>query len=451
MMNKKLIFPTSLFIFSIFSFFTGTNLAYAQSIKIEVGEAKSKKSLIAMPEFFGGIQSRGLGQGIIKNLQFSTYFDFVKTEDLKSVSSFNDRPSKELKESLMKKGVEFLILTNIFKSGVTKNATFKVYYLSKDLLAMNKTYSSNQKGWSLIANRFSNDFMFKLTGQRSIFNTRIAMTSDRANKGLKEVYTMNWDGTDMQRITYHKTATMSPSWSPGGNQVSYSAITVDPRKRTRNTNLYVYDFRTKKRGLLSSRPGINSGASFYPNGKAIIMTLTQGGNPDLFKIDLTGKVLERITKGRRGAMNVEPSVSPDGSKLAFSSDRSGRPMLYVMDLKNKVPKRLTIAGRYNSTPSWSPNGKKLAFAGWAEGHFDVFTINIDGTGLTRLTQKRKSNGRWSNNESPSFSPDGRFITFISNRSGTKQVYIIRADGSDLKRITNDRHNYFHTQWSPFLK
>lgn len=427
--------------------------AHGERLKIDVGRAGSKKSVVAFPSLFDQAKfpGNGLEQKIAKNMEFSSYFKFADLKNLTLPSSINAPVSEEFSKALSKKGIEFLILGKLFNSGSTSNATFKIYYLSKNQLALNKTFSARKGNWTTIANKFSNDFIQLLTGKKSIFNTRLVFTSDRPGRGYKEVYVSNWDGSGLRRITYHKSSSFSPKWSPGGNQVIYSAITISPKKRTRNTNLYIYDFRTKKRGLLSRRPGANSGGSFFPDGRSLIMTLTQGGNPDLFKLGLDGRVLERITKGPNGAMNVEPAISPEGSRLAFSSDRSGKPMLYVMDLANKVPKRLTIAGRYNSTPSWAPDGKKIAFAGWDKGHFDIYVIDANGRNLLRLTEKKKANGRWSNNESPSFSPDGRFIVFTSNRTGKREIYMVRTDGSGLKQLTNDKFNYFHTQWSPFLK
>jgi TolB protein len=113
-------------------------------------------------------------------------------------------------------------------------------------------------------------------------------------------------------------------------------------------------------------------------------------------------------------------------------------------------KRLTFAGRYNSTPNWSPDGKSLVFAGHDKDHFDVFIINIDGTGLKRLTDATKTNGRAADNRSPSFSPDGRQVLFTSNRTGQTQLYIIDTEGNNERRITYDKFEWEQPKWSPFM-
>jgi len=426
-----------------------SSVSNAERLKIQVGEAGSKKSTVVFSKPIGAssINMSTLNSTITKNLEFSTYFQIVKNQ---GVNSSNKDLTTEASEKLYADGIEFLISGSTSKKANNSDVVqFKVYFLKSFKLAFDKVYSGSINN---IANNFSDDFVKKLTGKKSIFNTKFAVTSDKVGSGWKEVYIMNWDGSGMKRKSFHKASSLSPSWSPGGNQIVYSSITVQPKSGIRNANLYVHDLRTSKVTMLSSRPGINSGGSFFPDGKSIAMTLTQGGVPDIFRIGLNGSIIDRLTKGPGRAMNVEANLSPDAKKMAFSSDRSGRPMLYVMDINNKVPKRLTFAGRYNSAPSWSPDGKKLAFAGWAEGHFDIFTINVDGTGLKRITQKKRSNGLWANNESPSYSPDGRFISFISNRSGKKKLYIAKSDGSSVIPINQgDRYNYYHAKWSPFLR
>jgi TolB protein len=444
------------------------NKAFAEdSIYINVGEAEVKRSLLAMPtiktatdnkEF---LQAKNILQAKIeKNLNFTNYFKFIPAasflEDVNKVSHLPKSSDENNGFDFQKwtdAGAEFLIQGIVRKTGRGAVADLYLYYVPQARLIFKKDYSNGDNSFSEMANDFSNDVMLKLTGKPSIFKTKLVMTTDRNNPGHKEVFTSEWDGSNFQQITTHKSISLSPTWSPGGNQVAYSAFTIDPRKGTRNANLYIYDFRNRKRSLISSRSGINSGADFFPDGKNLLMTLSASGTPDIYKISLDGKTQGRITSGPFGAMNVEPSVSPDGKTIVFSSDRSGRPMVYSMGIDPAImpAKRITIAGRYNAAPTWSPDGKKIVFAGWDSDHFDIFTMNEDGTNLVRLTQRRKSNGKWSSNEYPSFSPDGRYIVFQSNRTGRTQIYITDLKGSFTVPVTNDKFNYYQPKWSPFLK
>lgn len=434
-------------------------------IFIKVGEAKVKKSLVALPAFqFQGQaaatpQFKELGADlyntVLNDLEVSAYFEFI------SQRAFLEDPAKVgLKpapgeangfkyENWKQIGAEFLI-RGAFKINKEKSEVeFQayVYHVPQAKQVLSKEYVGLTKDVRRIGHTFANDIVKSLTGKPGNFLSRIVVASDRAGSSFKELYIMDWDARNPRKISDHKSIVLSPAWSPDAKTVVYTAYAYHAKAKTRNADLFSYELSTGKRFLLSSRPGINSGAAFENDGKSIYLTISQGGNPDIFKMAEDGSNLTRITNGPIGAMNVEPAISPDGKTLAFSSDRSGQPMIYTMKVDGTGVKRMTFAGKYNATPGWSPDGKKLVFAGWDKSHFDVFIMNADGTGLERLTTANKKNGKPSNNEDPTFSVDGRQVLFISDRSGTKQIYVINADGTNERRLTSDSFNYFRPKWS----
>jgi Tol biopolymer transport system component len=89
-----------------------------------------------------------------------------------------------------------------------------------------------------------------------------------------------------------------------------------------------------------------------------------------------------------------------------------------------APRESRIDRYYYSThdhfinPSWAPDGKRLIFASNIQDpkgrNFDIYTINVDGTGLERITFNETFDGF------PMFSPDGKRVVFASNRNAKSE-------------------------------
>lgn len=456
------------FIVSIFVVFAAVSPGFAQEtsgaqVQIDVNQAKTKKSLVAFPplQFLGNpsvaknYQSVGaeLFRVIFNDLSVSSYFQFIsQSAFLEDASKTSIRPapldSNGFKfDSWKTIGADFLVRGSFSIAGDTLSTEMYIYNVAQQRSVLGKKYKGSIASTRRIAHTFANDFMEALTGTRGMFLSKVVAASDRAGGGIKEVYIMDWDGANVDKITNHKSITLSPAWSPDATKVAYTAFVQRAKTKTRNPDMWIYEVLTGKRELVSYRQGSNSGAAYAPGGD-IFLTLSQAGSPDIYRLNPSnGSLIARITNGPRGAMNVEPAISPDGKKIAFSSDRSGNPMIYVMGIDGSNPTRLTFAGKFNATPAWSPDGKRLAFAGWSEDHFDIFTMATDGTDMIRITSAKKPNGKWAANEDPVYSPDGRHLMYTSTRTGTSQIYISNLDGSEERRITNDSHGYFKPKWS----
>lgn len=413
-------------------------------IKIAVGEARVKKSVVAFPMLLAANDSEGHLRSIrevaMEDLAFSGLFDFLNP------SAFVEDPARAgITTGSFKMtdwsaiGAEFVLKGRgtVDKTGINLEVYLYAVQSGKQLLA--KRYQAKGDSVRKAAHTLANDVLFALTGKKGPFTSKIAFVSDRT--GRKEVYLMDYDGFNPIKITSRFSHAMAPAWRPDGKQLVFTAVTKN-EKNVRNHNLFLYDLPTGKINMLSNRTGINSGAAFSPNGKQLALTMSFPGNPEIFLMDPNSKVVQRITNSF--GLDVDPAWSADGRWLAFVSDRSGRPMVYKMEASGANVQRLTYAGHYNATPSWSPDGSKMAFAGWDAGKFDIFLMNPDGTNIERLTKNM------GNNEDPDFAPDGYFVVYSSNRKGKKNLYITNVDNTVHRQITSDFGNCEAPKWGPSL-
>lgn len=96
------------------------------------------------------------------------------------------------------------------------------------------------------------------------------------------------------------------------------------------------------------------------------------------------------------------------------------------------------------------NGK-IAFTTSRDGNQEIYLMNADGSGQTRLTNNRTPD------DFPIFSPDGTMIAFRSqDEKGRWWIKRMKVDGSDVTEITplaaeppmSPWHEEFSMSWSP---
>lgn len=430
----------------LLGFLLFSNLAFSATTAptyIPVGTARTKKTVLAFPRIqYKTTKELGLAKSIydtvVSDLSFMDLFQFLDPaaflEDWSkagiALNTFKFSDWTAIK-------AEFLLKVSISLDPV-KGAILDAYlydtFGAKEVFT--KKYLATPQEAKAIAHSFANDVVQALTGSPGIFLTKIAMSCDMTGK--KEIYMMNFDGSEVKQVTHHKSIAFAPGWSVDGTRIAYSLFTRHT-DNVRNIDLYEFNFTTNTVRLLSGRQGINSGAAYSPDEKKVAVTLSFQGNPEIFSLDLATRAVTRLTKSF--GFDVDPAWSPDGKRIAFVSSRTGMPMVFSMDSDGKNVQRLTYAGKYNATPTWSPQGKKIGFAGWIDKSFDIFIMNPDGTNIERLTKNQGSN------EDPFFSPDGNFLVFSSNRTGQKNIYVMNVDGTFVKRLTYGLGNCVSPKWS----
>ena len=92
------------------------------------------------------------------------------------------------------------------------------------------------------------------------------------------------------------------------------------------------------------------------------------------------------------------------SKIVFASNRDGSMQIYSMNADGSAVTRLTYSGANDDYPRWSPNGAKILFQSDRDnpstGYMDIYVMNADGSGVTRLTSDANDDSM------ATWSPDG---------------------------------------------
>ena len=289
---------------------------------------------------------------------------------------------------------------------------------------------------------------------------RIAFMSDR--DGNWEIYVMDADGGNPRRLTNNRHADLSPSWSPDGKRIVFCSDRDGHPHHIPGwftSEIYMMDADGGNQQKLTNNPSDDRSPSWSPDGTRIAFMSRRDGNNEIYVMDADGGNQQKLTNNPdpNGHPNDEyPSWSPDGAHIVFSARRKGHFKrnlnttyeIYVMDADGGNEQRLTENRKNDWHPVWSPNGKRIAFAADRKGdfeNFEIYVMDADGGNQQKLTENRVYD--WS----PSWSPDGERIVFMSERDGNPQIYVMDADGGNPQNLTNNPHTDVSPAWlnTPF--
>ena len=217
----------------------------------------------------------------------------------------------------------------------------------------------------------------------------------------------------------------------------------DPVGDHGNPEIYIMNPDGSDQRRLTNEKSADNTPVLSPDGSRIAFASQRGGGGfDIFVMNADGTDQRRLTDFTKlGIGAVNPSWSPDGKRVLFRS-RVKRLDIYVINLDGTGLVKLTDEPRGVVMPAWSPDGRKIAFGSLRHGEPEIYTMNADGSGHTRLTFNTSRDNR------PAWSPDSRRIAFHSDRDGEMEIYVMNADGSEQRRLTTNPTEDGHPSWSP---
>lgn len=137
-----------------------------------------------------------------------------------------------------------------------------------------------------------------------------------------------------------------------------------------------------------------------------------------------------------------PSFSPDGQRMALRSKATGHWQLYTINLDGSDLRQITAGAYDNTEVSWSPDGRQVAFVSTRDGNKEIYSMDSDGGNQRRLTVNS------GHDDDPNWSPNGRWLVFESVRGSRLDIYRMRSDGSEVVRLTSGGRSNTTPAWSP---
>lgn len=235
---------------------------------------------------------------------------------------------------------------------------------------------------------------------------------------VHSLWTINLDGTNRAFLTDHAS---DPSWSPDGNSIAFYGWDGHPRGGGG-----VYQISVDGTNV---REIWNQGSAEYldwsPAGPKVAMNALVAGtqNKRLVIYAIDAQQWHDIGPGE------QPSFSPDGANIVARTCLGSNCGLFVMGQGGENKTRVT-ASADDAMPSWSPLGDRIAYSSQKDGNWDIWVVNTDGTGSTRLTQDLGIDAM------PVWLPDGSGIVYRSTRDGAWGIWVMNPDGSNAWKLVD---------------
>jgi TolB protein len=284
-------------------------------------------------------------------------------------------------------------------------AEFRLWDVYAGQQIQGQQYFTDPNFWRRIGHIISDAVYTKITGVGGFFDTRVVFVDESGPKEnrRKRLAIMDQDGANVRFLTQGDNLVVTPRYSPVSQDITYMSQASGQQPR-----VHVINLESGTRQIVGNFPDMTSSPRFSPDGQRIVMSLQQGGNANIFTMDLGSRTTTRVTS--TGAIDTSPSYSPDGREIVFESDRGGQQQIYVMGADGSNPRRISFGEGSYSQPAWSPRGDLIAFTKRTRGGFAIGIMKPDGSGERLLTEGF-------HNESPTWAPNGQYIMFFRDPGG----------------------------------
>jgi len=265
---------------------------------------------------------------------------------------------------------------------------------------------------------------------------KIVFVSQR--DGNPEIYSMDLEGNDQTRLTFHDDVDHNPTISPDGKKIAFLSINDGQEA------IWIMDTDGCGGSKILDIPGEQH--SFQPlyfssDGEIIIhysydnhalsLVNSDGSNPiSIYRVWIASGYL---------------IFSPADGLLLFPCDIQGSGWydIILMDITTRNMVNLTpdTFPQYDDCASFSPDLENIVYIvsdpSWANDY--IYKLNYGNSTLQCLTNDSISNPYW-----PRYSPDGSKIIFCAQRNyHSKQmmrmdhvIYVMDPDGSNLHQLSN---------------
>ena len=273
--------------------------------------------------------------------------------------------------------------------------------------------------------------------------SRIAFSGSENNN--TDIFIIDKDGNNKERITTSKEIDEMPAWSPDGKKIAFISL------RGGYHELWVIDIANEARPevCLTNNNRLKKDPAWSPDGKYIAFSEITDLGWDIFLVD-PNNAADEIQLTQNTLDDIQPSWSPDGNNIIFTSYLNNRWQLMIINISSMeiTPLFNYVPIFHQFEPSWSPEGNAIAFVESSSTNDAVVGFGICVIQIIKDDNSDYQTGKLDCKEnigvvrSPDWSPSGKAIVFVRRSSGVFGVLnLLNLRTGGISKIENVEGNY----------
>ena len=142
--------------------------------------------------------------------------------------------------------------------------------------------------------------------------------------------------------------------------------------------------------------------------------------------------------------NRYSSYNKSGDRIVFESNRDGHWQIYTMDIDGNDQKRIINSSSTDRRPSWHPTKPIILFESNRTGTYELYTLDLTTDEITKVPMDVKGNKHFAQ-----FAPNGSQIVFsLKESSKDSDIFITYFKRQKTKKYIDNKFTNLYAHYSP---
>lgn len=344
---------------------------------------------------------------LVADLKVSGHFSVVeKSDGVKNIDY----------EAYIKDNVNLVAKLESKLSGGELVSTIIVYDVNVKQVALSKQYSvKEERRFPFLAHKMAIDINGYIQAPSIDWMNRFVVFSKYTKSKESHIVVADYTLT-YQSAIIRDGLNIFPKWLDAEqNSIVFTKYMPRP-------TLMKYDIYTGKMESLIASDGLLIASDISKDGKKALLTMAPNAQSDIYLFDFASKKSTKLTN--YNGIDVGANFINNERGIMFISDRMGYPNIFSLDLQTKLISQLVYHGRNNSSASafndYIVYSSRESANEFGQNTFNLYLISTKSDYIRRLTASGV-------NQLPRFSRDGGSIMFVKNTEEESSLGIIRLN------------------------